>query len=114
MGALVVAPGTAHVTPGAHADMWFLVLDQRMLHVGPDTWIVQVLGIHSSPEGLWIQLASIDEPQRSFVLQVDEQTTVTDVTVALRARASAPEPLEIIRVPGTAHEAPDQTRLPVI
>lgn len=79
--------------------MWFLVLDQRMLHVGPDTWIVQVLGIHSSPEGLWIQLASIDEPHRSFVLQVDESTTVTDVTAALRARAAAPEPLEVIRVP---------------
>ncbi len=79
--------------------MWFLVLDQRMLHVGPDTWIVQVLGIHSSPEGLWIQLASIDEPHRSFVLQVDDRTTVTDVTAVLRARASAPEPLEVIRVP---------------
>jgi hypothetical protein len=94
--------------------MWFLVLDQRMLHVGPDTWSLQVLGIHSSPEGLWIQLASIDEPQRSFVLQVDEQTTVTDVTGALRARTSAPEPLEVIRVPGSVHGAPDRARLPAI
>jgi hypothetical protein len=99
MGALVAAHGTTHVVPGPHADMWFLVLDQRMLHVGLDTWIVQVLGIHSSPEGLWIQLASIDEPHRSFVLQVDDHTTVADVTAVLRARTSAPEPLEIIRVP---------------
>lgn len=99
MGALVVTPGTTDVLPGAHADIWFMVLDQRMLHIGPETWIIQVMGIHASREGLWIQLAAIDEPEKSFVLQVGERTTITDVTAVLRARSETPSPLEVVRVP---------------
>lgn len=105
MGALVAAHGTADVRPGAHADMWFMVLDQRMLHVGPETWNVHVLGIHDSPQGLWIQLAPIDDPKRGLVLLVDEHTSIAGVTAALSALPASSSPLQVVRVSGPAAPA---------
>jgi hypothetical protein len=84
------------------ADAWFTALDNRVLQVGTDTCIAQVLGIHISPTGLWLQLSCADEADRSVVVQVTAATRVEDVLNRLRRDPPTGSPLEILDCSKTA------------
>jgi hypothetical protein len=56
-------------TPAA-VQWWFTALDQRVVAVGAERWMAQVVGIHVDGPDLWIQLAAAGDPSRSAVLHV--------------------------------------------
>jgi hypothetical protein len=86
---------------GLDADAWFAALDNREVQVGSETCIAQVLGIHISPSGLWIQMSCADDPAMNVVLVVSAATRIDDVLERLRTDPPIGHPLEIIelRVP---------------
>lgn len=89
---------------GLDADAWFEASDNRVLHVGADTCIGQVLGIHISHSGLWIQLACAEDPAMNVVLVVSATTRIDDVLEKLRTDPPTGNPLEIIELRGPVGE----------
>lgn len=65
--------------PGAEAHQWFSVLDQRLLSVGTERWLTQVLGIHQDGSDIWIQLQPLREQLRDFTIRVRPGTSVEEV-----------------------------------
>ena len=66
--------------PVSDADAWFSALDGRTIELGPSTYTALVLGIHTSPDGLWIQLSCEGDTDISVVVHVTPATRVEDVT----------------------------------
>jgi hypothetical protein len=89
---------------GLDADAWFAALDGRAVQVGSDKCITQVLGIHESPSGLWIQVSCADDPVMNVVLVVSATTRIDDVLERLRADPPTGNPLEIIELRGPIAE----------
>jgi hypothetical protein len=90
---------------GVEADAWFTALDHRMVEVGTVTCIATVLGIHTGPAGLWIQLSCADDWDLTAVVFVDEHTRIVDVLQKLRDEPPVGAPLEIIDCSSRAHNA---------
>lgn len=89
---------------GLDADAWFAALDNRLLQLGPDTYIAQVLGIHISHSGLWIQVSCAEDPAMNVVLVVSATTRIDDVLERLRTDPPTGYPLEIIEVRGPVED----------
>jgi hypothetical protein len=89
---------------GLDADAWFAALDSRVMQVGPETCIMQVLGIHVSPSGLWIQASCADDSSMNVVLVVSATTRIDDVLERLRTEPPTGNPLEIIELRGPLAE----------
>jgi len=83
---------------GLDADAWFFALDNRVLQMGTDTCVAQVLGIHISDTGLWIQLACATDAAMAVVLVVSATTRLDDVLDRLRTDPPSGNPLEIIQL----------------
>jgi len=81
---------------GLDADAWFAALDSRVVQVGSDPCTMQVLGIHVSPSGLWIQVSCADDSSMNVVLVVSTTTRIDDVLERLRTEPPTGHPLEII------------------
>ena len=86
--------------PGSDADAWFAALDDRTIDLGPATCTARVLGIHTGPEGLWIQLSCEGDPNLSAVVHVTAATRVEDVLLRLKTDPPVGRPLEIIDMYG--------------
>ena len=65
------------------ANWWFTALDQRFFAVGAERWRTQVVGIHRDGLDVWIQLESLGEQLREFIIRVTPGTTVNDVVKAI-------------------------------
>lgn len=65
------------------ADRWFSALDQRLIGIGANAWVAQVLGVHGERDGLWIQLAPVNDPFATVVLHLASTTSIEDALVAL-------------------------------
>jgi hypothetical protein len=68
------------------ADRWFAALDQRYIGSGERRWVAQVLGVHRTPDGLWVQLAPNDDPGATIVLHLSAGTRIEDVLNALETQ----------------------------
>lgn len=67
----------------AQAHQWFSVLDQRLLSVGSERWLTQVLGIHEDGSDVWIQVQPLREQLRDFTIRVQPGMTVDEVVAAV-------------------------------
>ena len=65
------------------SDQWFAALDQRKIGSGSGNWVVQVQGVHSENDGVWIQISSSEDPFATIVLHLTATTSVGDVLAAL-------------------------------
>ena len=86
--------------PGSDADAWFAALDDRTIELGPATCTARVLGIHTGPEGLWIQLSCEGNSDLSVVVHVTATTRVEDVLLRLKTDPPVARPLEVIDMYG--------------
>ena len=86
--------------PGSDADAWFAALDDRTIELGPATCTARVLGIHTGPDGLWIQLSCEGDSEISVVVHVTAATRVEDVLLRLKTDPPVGRPLEIIDLYG--------------
>jgi hypothetical protein len=108
MDALDTQPGSAdHVAaqPGTAADAWFRALDGRIVRIGANTCMTQVLGIHGEGSELWIQMACADNPDLSVVLQIGPATRIEDVVERLTTDPPTGRPLEVISFASEADQA---------
>jgi hypothetical protein len=82
--------------PGSDADAWFSALDDRTIELGPTTCMARVQGIHTGPDGLWIQLSCEGHTEISVVVHVTTATRVEDVLIRLKTDPPVGQPLEIV------------------
>jgi hypothetical protein len=80
------------------ADRWYLALDNQRLQIGARSWVVQVDGIHSQGEDLWIQLSRIGIDDRGLVLHVTAGVEIEEALRLLAARQGETQPGELIQV----------------
>ena len=86
--------------PVSDADAWFSALDGRTIELGPTTYTARVLGIHTSPDGLWIQLSCDGDTDISVVVHVTPATRVEDVLLRLKVDPPVGRPLEVVDIHG--------------
>ena len=71
-------------------DRVFLELDNRRIGIGPESWIAQVLGVHTADHEGWVQVASQEHPLHSVVVHIWPDTTAGQVALALSKWAELP------------------------
>ena len=86
--------------PVSDADAWFSALDDRTIELGSTSYTARVLGIHTSPDGLWVQLSCDGDTDISLVVHVRPATRVEDVLLRLKADPPVGRPLEVIDLHG--------------
>ena len=87
--------------PVSDADAWFSALDDRVIELGPAKYTARVLGIHTCPDGLWIQLSCDGgDTDVSVVIHVTPATRVEDVLLRLKVDPPLGRPLEVIDMHG--------------
>ena len=97
-------------SPGSDADAWFTALDERTIELGPVACTARVMGIHTCPDGLWIQLSCEGCPDISVVVHVTPATRVEDVLQRLKNDPPVGRPLEVIDMHGSL-STPSTARL---
>jgi hypothetical protein len=108
MDALDTQPGSADrvvAQPGTAADAWFRALDGRIVKIGTNTCMTQVLGIHGEGSELWIQLACAENPELSLVLHIGPATRIEDVVERITTDPPKGHPLEVISFGSEADRA---------
>jgi len=80
------------------SDRWYLALDSQRLKIGARSWVVQVDGIHSQGDELWIQLTRIGFEDRGLVLHVTAGVEIEEALKLLAERQAEPQPGEMIEV----------------
>jgi hypothetical protein len=108
MDALDTRPGSADrvaAQPGTAADAWFRALDGRIVKIGANTCMTQVLGIHGEGSDLWIQMACADNPELSVVLHIGPATRIDDVVERLMTDPPKGHPLEVLSFASPADQA---------
>jgi hypothetical protein len=73
------------------ADQWFAALDQHPIGSGQDGWVAQVLAVHTERDGIWVQVAPVDDPSSTIVLHVSSATHLDDVVTALERQSRPSE-----------------------
>ena len=86
--------------PGSDADAWFAALDDRSIELGAVACTARVLGIHTGPDGLWIQLSCEGYTEVDVVIHVTAATRVDDVLLRLKTDPPVGRPLEVIDMHG--------------
>ena len=69
--------------PRAEAHQWFSLLDQRLMSVGTERWLTQVLGIHQDGPDVWIQLQPLREQLRDFTIRIRPGASVDEVLTSI-------------------------------
>jgi hypothetical protein len=80
------------------SDRWYLALDNQRLKIGARSWVVQVDGIHSQGEELWIQLSRIGFEDRGLVMHVTPGVEIEEALKLLADRQPEPQPGEMLEV----------------
>jgi hypothetical protein len=70
-------------------DPLFSGLDGRTIHSGGRPWVMQVVGIHRSPAGVFVQVCSLRDPA-GVVLRMAPHATAAHALAALAARFALP------------------------
>ena len=74
-------------------DRWFRALDQRRVRIGLHEWLLQVTGIYTDQDDVWIQIADGAAPGGSVLLRVSARTPVDHALQALAQRLHANAPM---------------------
>ncbi len=98
-------------TPAA-VQWWFSALDQKLVAVGAERWIAQVVGIHIDGPDLWIQLAAASDPSRSAVLHVTAGMRMDDALARIEAVGTGTDPSGRVQRQTGAYEAAPRPLLP--
>ena len=77
------------------ADLWFDLLDGRLVPDGQKTSKLLVQGIHVDGDAVWIQIARAERPGSRLLLHVRPPATIRDVLAALRASSSGEDRIEV-------------------
>jgi len=81
--------GAAAAVPTA-ADRLFDALDERWITPGPNGRLVEVLGIHATPEDAWVQIALVGESTQSVILHLPLSASIDQAIAALNAWCDTP------------------------
>ena len=65
------------------AERWYRALDKKVVDLGSESMLVDVVGIHAEASELWIQLANENLPCEEVVLHVSRWTTLAQVLAAM-------------------------------
>ena len=95
----------------AVVQWWFSAFDQKLVAVGAERWIAQVVGIHVDGPDLWIQLAAAADPSRSAVLHITSGMRVDD---ALAGRDSIKSATVSARNQTPVTRLPEAVRRPLL
>jgi hypothetical protein len=75
----------------SRAEQLFTELDGRTVGCGLDRWVLQVLGIHTSANDIWIQAAPAGDATRSLVLHFSARSSAEGALGALATWSSLPD-----------------------
>lgn len=91
-------------------DRWFRALDQRRVRIGLHEWLLQVTGIYTDQDDVWIQIADGAAPGGSVLLRVSVRTPIDHALQALaqRLHANAPAHPTIITATVPPASTPDR------
>ena len=76
------------------ADLWFDLLDGRIITDSQQTSKLLVQGIHVDGDAVWVQVARAEQPWSRFLLHIRPRATIRDVLSAL-SEASGSERIEV-------------------
>jgi hypothetical protein len=79
------------------ADVWFDLLDGRLVTSGRSTSKLLVQGIHVDGDAVWIQVARSEQPNSRLLLHVRSHATIRDVLAALRESPPGRDRIEVPR-----------------
>jgi hypothetical protein len=84
-------------------DALFTELDHRRVGNGPDSWIVEIYGIHVEKNQAWIQIAPSTDASSSVLLHIPASCSAHHALAALEAWAEEPREtrsrvIEVMRV----------------
>ena len=88
----------------AAVDRLYAALEQRSIQVESNNWVIEVLGIHSTPKGdAWVQVRLADDPDLMTVLHLCPRATPDQAIAALAAwmavpASERPHILDVMRV----------------
>jgi hypothetical protein len=71
----------------AFADRWFAALDQRQIGSGDGGWTAQVVAVHHEPDGLWLQVAPVNDLAATILVHVSVSTSLDEVLETLAKQA---------------------------
>jgi hypothetical protein len=71
---------------------WFSALDQKVVAVGAERWVAQVVGIHVDGPDLWIQIAAAADPTRSAVLHITSGMRIEDALARIESVDTGTDP----------------------
>ena len=77
------------------ADLWFDLLDGRMVKRGQQTSKLLVQGIHVDGDAVWVQVARAEQPWSRLLLHIGPRATILDVLEALREASSGSDRIEV-------------------
>ena len=95
-------------------DRWFRALDQRRVRIGLHEWLLQVTGIYTDQDDVWIQIADGAASGGSVLLRVNARTPVDHAlqVLAQRLHANAPaHPAIITATVSSASSRDSRTQL---
>lgn len=84
------APHRPIFIPITRADALFTQLDHQLLANGEERWITEVVGIHSTEQGIWIQIGFVDRPETTAVVHLSRHSTADHALAALGAWVKQP------------------------
>ena len=76
-----------HTTSESHStleDGWFAALNGRAIHIGPDSNVIHIFGIHRVGDDLWLQLAPFQDRDSGTVIRCRCAQAPAAVLEALR------------------------------
>jgi hypothetical protein len=71
---------------------WFVALEGRIAHVGSKPHLVQIVGIHTHVDDVWIQLATFDGDVAGMLLRCSPAATAKDALSAVSRHLAEPLP----------------------
>jgi hypothetical protein len=64
-------------------DQLAAALDRQQIGEGADSWVAEVLGVHTDGSDFWVQIAPADNPDDSVVLRLSAWATPQHAIAAL-------------------------------
>src|SRR5262245_28132395 len=82
--------GSSQVQAEAGADSLFSALDGQAVSGSGEEWVLEVAGIHRTPQDIFVQVAPPGEAGRGIVLRMPLQATASQALAALTAHLALP------------------------
>ena len=80
------------------ADRWYVALDNQRIDFNGRSWVVQVDGIHTQGDDLWIQLSRVGFEGRGVVLHITPGVGIEQALRALAERIHDVPPGDVVLI----------------